>query len=170
MQQFFKVTVYAVNSNRHPPSLFGEHCEILQTEHMANFEKNVEEMLGTTREVAAVAGRDGEEATTGDETMATADDETAATGGVMFRIEIVEGLFASYMGSNVRAGRPVVNSPAPRLKGQNDHNLQPIPGTNSKGKELIRDCVVCSNTPLAGSSKGARHRSSYECSECKKTL
>ena len=87
-----------------------------------------------------------------------------------FRIEIVEGLFAGYVGSNVRAGQPVVDSPALRLKGQNDHNLQPIPGTDSKGKGLIRDCVVCSNTPLAGSSKGARHRSSYECSECKKAL
>ena len=85
-----------------------------------------------------------------------------------FRIEIVEGLFAGYVGSNVRPCRPVVDSPSLHLKGQNDHNLQPIPGTDSKGKGLIRDCVVCSNTPLAGSSKGARHRSSYECSECKK--
>ena len=34
----------------------------------------------------------------------------------------------------------------------------------------VRDCMVCSNTPLAGSSKGARHRSSYECSEFKKAL
>ena len=30
--------------------------------------------------------------------------------------------------------------------------------------------MVCSNIPLAGSSKGARHRSRYECSECKKAL
>ena len=87
-----------------------------------------------------------------------------------FCIEIVEGLFAGYVGSNVRAGRPVVDSPALRLKEQNDHNLHPIPGTDSKDKGLIKDCVVCSNTPLAGSSKGARHRSSYECSECKKAL
>ena len=87
-----------------------------------------------------------------------------------FRIEIVEGLFAGYVGSNVRAGRPVVDFPALRLKGQNDHTLQPIPGTDSQGKGLIRDCVVCSNTPLAGSSKGARHRSSCKCSECKKAL
>ena len=87
-----------------------------------------------------------------------------------FRINIVQGLFAGYVGSNIRAGRHVADSPALRLKGQNDHNLQPIPGTDSKGKGLIRDCVVCSNTPLAGSSKGARHRSSYECSECKKVL
>ena len=43
----------AVYSNRRPPSLFGEHCKILQTAHMVNFEENVEEMVGTTREVAA---------------------------------------------------------------------------------------------------------------------
>ena len=82
-----------------------------------------------------------------------------------FRIEIVEGLFAGYMCSNVRSDRPIVDSPSLRLQGQKDHTLQPIPGTNSKGKGLIRDCMVCSNTPLAGSSKSARHRSSYECSE-----
>ena len=87
-----------------------------------------------------------------------------------FRIEIVEGLFAGLMCSNVRSGRPIVDSLSLRLKGQNDHTLQSIPGTNSKGKGLIMGCMVCSNTPLAGSSKGARHRSSYECSECKKAL
>ena len=38
---FSKLSVYAVYSNRRPPSLFGEHCEILQTAHMANFEENV---------------------------------------------------------------------------------------------------------------------------------
>ena len=37
---------------RRLPSLFGEQCEILQTAHKANFEENVEEMVGTTREVA----------------------------------------------------------------------------------------------------------------------
>ena len=42
---------------------------------MANFEENVEEMVGTTRE--AVAGRDGE----------TAGDEMAETGGVMYTDE-----------------------------------------------------------------------------------
>ena len=94
----------------------------------------------------------------------------AKTASNKVRIEIVEGLFAGYVGSNVRVGQPVVDFPALRLKGQNDHNLQPIPGTNSKDKGLIRDCVVCSNTPLAGSSKGTRHRSSYEGSECKKAL
>ena len=87
-----------------------------------------------------------------------------------FCIEIVEGLLAGYVGSNVRPGRPVGDSPALCLQGQNDYTLQPIPGTNSKGKGLIRDCVVCSNTPLAGSSKGARYRASYECGECKKAL
>ena len=87
-----------------------------------------------------------------------------------FRIEIVEGLFVGYVGSNVRSGRPIVDSPALRQKGENDHTLQPIPGTNAKGNGLIRDCMVCSNTPLAGSSKGARHRSNYEFSECKKDL
>ena len=73
--------------NRRPPSLFGEHCEILQTAHMVNFEENVEEMVGTTREATAVAGRDGGTATTGDETVTTAGDETAATGGIMFTNE-----------------------------------------------------------------------------------
>ena len=56
-----------------------------------------------------------------------------------FRIEIVEGLFAGYVCRNVRSGRPIVDSPSLRLKGQNDHTIQPIPGTNSKGKGLIRD-------------------------------
>ena len=64
--------------------MFGEHCEILQTAHMANFEENVEEMVGTTREAAAVAGRDGRAATTGGE---TAGDETAATVGVIYTDE-----------------------------------------------------------------------------------
>ena len=49
---FSKLRVYAVYSNQRPPSLFGEHCEILQAAHMANFEENVEEMVGTTREAA----------------------------------------------------------------------------------------------------------------------
>ena len=94
----------------------------------------------------------------------------AKTASNKFRIEIVEGLFAGYVYSNVRSDRPIIESPYLHLKGQNDHTLQPIPSTNSKGKGLIRDCVVCSNTPLAGSSKDARHRSSYECSKCKKAL
>ena len=37
---------------------------------MANFEENIEEMVETTREAAAVAGRYGGAATTGDETEA----------------------------------------------------------------------------------------------------
>ena len=49
-----------------------------------------------------------------------------------FLIEIVEELFAGYVYSNVRSGRPIIESPYLRLKGQNDHNLQPIPGTDSK--------------------------------------
>ena len=118
---------------------------------MADVE-NVEEMVGT-REAAAVATESGGAATTGDETAATASDETAAI-----------------VGSNVRTGRPVGDAPALRLQGWNDHTLQPIPGTDSKGKGLIRDCAVCSNTPLAGSSKGVHPRSSSECSECKKAL
>ena len=75
-----------------------------------------------------------------------------------------------YVGSNVRPSRPVGDAPSLCLQGRNDHTLQPIPGTDSKGKGLIRDCAVCSNTPLAGSSKGAHHRSSYEWCECKKAL
>ena len=110
-------------------------------------------MVETTREASPVVTESGGVASTGDETAATAGDETAAT-----------------VGSNVRPGRPVGDAPALCLQGRNDHTLQSIPGTNSNDKGLIRDCAVCSNTPLAGSSKGARHRSSYECRECKKAL
>ena len=46
--------------------MFGEHCEILQTAHMANFEENVEEMVGTTRET--VGGDRVRRDETGDET------------------------------------------------------------------------------------------------------
>ena len=57
---------------------------------MADFEENVEEMVGTTREAVATetgdeTGGPGDE--TGDETAATAGDETAATGGVMYTDE-----------------------------------------------------------------------------------
>ena len=53
---------------------------------MADFEENVEEMLGTTREAEAV--RQSPAGTRrGDETAATAGDKTAATGGVMYRNE-----------------------------------------------------------------------------------
>ena len=71
---------------------------------MADFEENVEEMVGTTREAEAVAtesGGDETEDETGDETgrlggpgdeisdetAATAGDETAATGMVMYTDE-----------------------------------------------------------------------------------
>ena len=62
--------------------MFGEHCEILQTARMANFEENVEEMVGTTREAAGGdrvwRGRDqNETGGPGDETG----DKTAATAG-----------------------------------------------------------------------------------------
>ena len=46
---FSTLRVYAVYSNRHPPSLFGEHCANFA---MVDFEENVEEMVGTTREAA----------------------------------------------------------------------------------------------------------------------
>ena len=52
---------------------------------MADFEENVEEMVGTTREAAATES--GGAVTTGDEMAATAGDETAATGGVMYTDE-----------------------------------------------------------------------------------
>ena len=81
---FSKLRVYAVYSNRHPPSLFGEHCEILRPANMADFEENVVEMVGTTREAAAVATDSAGAATTGDETAATTGDEMAATDGVMY--------------------------------------------------------------------------------------
>ena len=71
---------------------------------MMDFEKNVEDMAGMTREAAAVPtvrlGRDGDKTEdetgdetgspgdkTGDETVATAGDEMAATGGVMYTDE-----------------------------------------------------------------------------------
>ena len=79
---FSKLRVYAVYSNRRPPSLFGEHCEILRPADM----ENVEEMA-ETKEAAAVATESGRTATTGDETAATAGDETATTGGVMYTDE-----------------------------------------------------------------------------------
>ena len=66
--------------------MFGEHCEIFQTAHMANFEENVEEMVGTTREAAGVASRDGDNRRRRDGGE-TAGDETAATGGVMYTDE-----------------------------------------------------------------------------------
>ena len=50
---FSKLRVYAVYSNLPPPSLFGEHCEIFRPADMADFEENVEKMVGTTREAAA---------------------------------------------------------------------------------------------------------------------
>ena len=88
---------------------------------MADVE-NVEDMVGIrAAQAAAVATESGGAATTSDETVATAGDETAATGG--------------YVCSNVRSGRPIVDSPSLRLKGHNEHTLQPIPGTNSKGKD-----------------------------------
>ena len=58
------------------------HCKIL-----ADFEENVEEMVGMTREAAAVVTESGGAATTGDETAATAGDEMAAIGGVMYTDE-----------------------------------------------------------------------------------
>ena len=72
--------------------MVGEHCEILQTAHMANFEENVEEMVGTTREAAAVASRDGDNRQRGGDNRrrnggVTAGDETAATGRVMYTDE-----------------------------------------------------------------------------------
>ena len=58
---------------------------------MADFEKNVEEMVGTTRSGGdrVRRGRDGDETEdeTGDETATTTGDETAATGGVMYTDE-----------------------------------------------------------------------------------
>ena len=45
---FSKLRVYAVYSNRRPPSLFGEHCEIA----MAGFEENVKEIVEMTRKAA----------------------------------------------------------------------------------------------------------------------
>ena len=67
---------------------------------MADFEENVEDMVGTTREAAATESGGDETATrprtretsspgdeTGDETTATAGDETATTGGIMYMDE-----------------------------------------------------------------------------------
>ena len=64
---------------------------------MADFEENDEEMVGTTREAAAVATESGGDETAtrlrtrpavpGKRAAATADDEMAATGGVMYMDE-----------------------------------------------------------------------------------
>ena len=56
---------------------------------MANFEENIEEMVGTTREAAVVASRGGNNQRRGGDNWRrdggeTAGDETAATGGVMY--------------------------------------------------------------------------------------
>ena len=61
---------------------------------MADLDENVEEMVGTTREAAAVAIESGGDETwdetggpgdeTGDKTAVTAGNETAATGGIMY--------------------------------------------------------------------------------------
>ena len=60
--------------------MFGEHCEILQTAHMANFKENVEEMVGQLKKRRRwPAGA----ATTGGEMVVRAGDEMAETGGVM---------------------------------------------------------------------------------------
>ena len=61
---FSKLRVYAVYSNRHPPSLFGEHCEILRWRTLRKTLKSWWGRLET---------RDGDE--TGDKTAATAGDE-----------------------------------------------------------------------------------------------
>ena len=66
--------------------MFGEHYEILQTAHMANFEENVEEMVGTTREVAG-SDRVRRVRDRGRDRRRLVTNETAATGGVMYTDE-----------------------------------------------------------------------------------
>ena len=53
---FSKLRVYAVYSNRRPAIFV---WRALRNFAMADFEKNVEDMLGTTREAAAVATESG---------------------------------------------------------------------------------------------------------------
>ena len=74
---FSKLRVYAVYSNRHPPSLFGEHCEILRWRTLRKTLKKGLRRL-EKRPVAPESGGDetggpGDE--TGDKTAATAGDE-----------------------------------------------------------------------------------------------
>ena len=54
--EFLKLRVYAIYSNRRPPSFV---WRALRNFAMAAFEENVEEMVGTTREAVAVATESG---------------------------------------------------------------------------------------------------------------
>ena len=69
--EFSKLHVYAVYSNWRPPSLFGEHCEILRWRTL----RKTLEMVGTTREAAAVSTE-----LSGDETEDETGDETGGPG------------------------------------------------------------------------------------------
>ena len=65
-RDFSKLRVYAVYSNRHQPSLFGEHCEILR---WRTLRKTLKRWWG--RKTAVTAG----------------DERDGATGGVMYANE-----------------------------------------------------------------------------------
>ena len=78
-RDFLKLCVYAVYSNRRPPSLFGEHCEIFR---WRTLRKTLKRWWGQLekRRVATVSGGD----ETGDETGDPGDktgNKTAATAG-----------------------------------------------------------------------------------------
>ena len=76
---FSKWRVYAVYSNRHPPSLFGEHCEILR---WRTLRKTLKRRWGRLEKWRVVTESGGDE--TGDETGSPGDetgDNTAATAG-----------------------------------------------------------------------------------------
>ena len=96
-RDFSKLRVYAVYSNRHLPSLFGEHCEILRWQTLRKTLKRWWERPEKWRRWwQSPAGRDGDETKdetgdpgdeTSDEMVATAGDEMAATSGVMYMDE-----------------------------------------------------------------------------------
>ena len=91
---FSKLRVYAVYSNRHPPSLFGKHCEILRWRTLRKMLKRWWARL-EKRRVATESGGDetGTKAAVPETKPTTrrrrwlVTNETAATGGVMYTDE-----------------------------------------------------------------------------------
>ena len=73
-RDFSKLRVYAVYSNRRPPSLFGEHCEILR---WRTLKKTLKRWWGRLKKrwVATESGGDEIGDETGEKTVATAGDE-----------------------------------------------------------------------------------------------
>ena len=80
-RDFSKLRVYAVYSNRHSPSLFGEHCKILRWRTLRKILKRWWGRLEKRRVATESAGDETRDETgdpgdeTGDKTAATAGDE-----------------------------------------------------------------------------------------------